>query len=128
MAWHSQTKSLRGKVVKQSYIGSAFSEKNAYKMNELKLLPNQIYHADGSTLLWKLLPDRQRNLSTRAKKLQKESNFSRLLVIGKAKILRDFKNANIPVEYHSTKNAWMTSAFFVEWCHRSFFKQVFVQK
>ncbi|XP_050300134.1 jerky protein homolog-like [Anthonomus grandis grandis] len=47
-----------------------------------------------------------------------------LLVIGKPKNPRSFENVQIPLEYKSTKNSWMTSALFKQWFHESFVKQV----
>ncbi|XP_030755003.1 jerky protein homolog-like [Sitophilus oryzae] len=47
-----------------------------------------------------------------------------LLIIGKAKNPRAFKNKALPVEYVSSGNAWMTSAIFKDWFRNSFCKQV----
>ncbi|GJQ83097.1 hypothetical protein Trydic_g20108 [Trypoxylus dichotomus] len=78
-------------------------------------LPDQIYNADGLALFWKLLSNHTlihiKETSAPGRKSSKEP------VIGKARNSRAFTNGNIPVEYHSTKNAWMTSALFVEWFH-----------
>ena len=97
------------------------------KIKELCLLPCQIYNADESGLFWKMLPDRTlvhaREKSAPGRKISKEkitflvcSNADgrhklNLLVIRKAQRPRCFKNVQIPVEYRSTKKAWMTSAF-----------------
>jgi hypothetical protein len=45
------------------------------------------------------------------------------LVIGKSKHPRAFKNVDLPVDYKSSKNAWMTSDIFREWL-QNFVKQV----
>lgn len=48
-----------------------------------------------------------------------------MMVIGKARNPRAFKNcSSLPVEYYSTKNAWMTSGLFVKWFQESFVLQV----
>ena len=47
-----------------------------------------------------------------------------MLVIGKAKNPRAFKNANIPVEYKSSANALMTTKFFIDWFHQPLVPQV----
>ncbi|XP_031348006.1 jerky protein homolog-like [Photinus pyralis] len=52
------------------------------------------------------------------------SHKLKMLVIGKAKNPRAFKNADIPVEYKSSANAWMTTKIFIEWFHQSFIPQV----
>jgi len=117
-----------------------FLQKFAEKMNELSLLPSQVYNADESALFWKLLPDHTlvhvKETSAPGRKTSKErvtflicangdgSHKLKMMVIGKAKNPRAFKDIYIPVEYHSTKNAWMTSALFVQWFHESFVKQV----
>lgn len=104
------------------------------------LLPQQIYNADESGLFWKLLPDKtlvRRNEATApGRKSSKEritflactngdgTHKLRILVIGKAKNPRAFKNKTLPVEYVSSGNAWMTSAIFKDWFHDSFCKQV----
>ncbi|XP_011195270.2 jerky protein homolog-like [Zeugodacus cucurbitae] len=52
------------------------------------------------------------------------SHKLKLLVIGKAKNPRCFKNFQCPTDYKSSKSAWMTSAVFKEWFHESFVPQV----
>nr|XP_022906094.1 jerky protein homolog-like [Onthophagus taurus] len=148
--WISRFKNRRGirqlKVVgeKLSSDSSAvqpFLRKFTKKMTELNVLPSQIYNADESALFWKLLPDRTLvhagERTAPGRKTSKErvtflactngdgTHKLKMLVIGKAKNPRAFKNcACLPVEYFSTKNAWMTSALFVKWFHDSFVKQV----
>lgn len=117
-----------------------FLEKLAAKIQELNLQPNQIYNADESALFWKLLPDRTlvqvHEKAAPGRKVSKErvtflacangdgEHKLKMMVVGKSKNPRAFKNCTLPVEYHSTKNAWMTSALFVKWFHESFVKQV----
>lgn len=117
-----------------------FLQKLSDKIKELNVMPNQIYNADESALFWKLLPDRTlvhaREKTAPGRKISKErvtflagangdgSHKLKMMVIGKSKNPRAFKNCTIPVEYHSTKNAWMTSALFVKWFRESFVKQV----
>ncbi|XP_053960459.1 jerky protein homolog-like [Anastrepha ludens] len=52
------------------------------------------------------------------------SHKLKLLVIGKAKNLRCFKNFQCPTNYKSSKFAWMASAIFKQWFHESFVPQV----
>ena len=52
------------------------------------------------------------------------SNASGLLVIGKAKNPRAFKNVNLPVVYKNQSRAWMTKAVFTEWFHEQFVSSV----
>jgi hypothetical protein len=94
------------------------------KITELNLSPVQIYNADESALYWKMLPDKTLVLSQEknapGRKTIKErvtfllcanadgSNKLKPLVIGKAQNPRAFKNAQIPVDYKASKNAWMT--------------------
>lgn len=112
----------------------------ANKIKELNLEPTQIYNADESALYWKMLPEktlvRSQEKTAPGRKISKErvtflaccnadgSQKLKLLVIGKAKNPRAFKNVNIPVEYKSSANAWMTTAIFVDWFHHSFICQV----
>lgn len=112
----------------------------ADKIKELNLGPTQIYNADESALYWKMLPEktlvRSQEKTAPGRKINKErvtflaccnadgSQKLKLLVIGKAKNPRAFKNVNIPVEYKSSANAWMTTAIFLDWFHHSFIRQV----
>ncbi|XP_065361959.1 jerky protein homolog-like [Calliphora vicina] len=48
----------------------------------------------------------------------------KLLIIGKAKNPRSFKNFVCPTDYKNSKSAWMTSAIFNYWFHQSFVPQV----
>ncbi|XP_030760813.1 jerky protein homolog-like [Sitophilus oryzae] len=115
---------------------TAFAE----KIKELNLGPTQIYNADESALYWKMLPEktlvRSQEKTAPGRKISKErvtflvccnadgSQKLKLLVVGKAKNPRAFKNVNLPVEYKSSANAWMTTAIFLDWFHFSFIRQV----
>lgn len=104
------------------------------------LIPTQIYNADESGLFWKILPEKtlvhSKEMTAPGRKSSKErltflacangdgSHKLKLLVIGKAKNPRAFKNATLPVEYTNSSNAWMTSQIFKEWFQHSFVKQV----
>ncbi|XP_054725487.1 jerky protein homolog-like [Anastrepha obliqua] len=104
------------------------------------LCHDQLYNADESGLFWKILPEKSYVSSAEKTapgvKTEKQrvtflccANASgnhklKLLVIGKAKNPRIFKNFNCPTEYKSSKSSWMTSAIFYDWFHKSFVLQV----
>lgn len=108
-------------------------------ITSLDLVDSQIYNADESALFWKLLPDKTlvhaKEKSAPGRKMCKErvtflccankSGLHRLdiVVIGKSRNPRSFKRQP-PVEYYSSKNAWMTSNIFLEWFQTSFVRQV----
>lgn len=128
------------KLSSDSDVVKPFLQKLANKIREMHLQPNQIYNADESALFWKLLPDRTmvhaKERTAPGRKMSKEritflscangdgSHKLKMMVIGKSTNPRAFKNCAIPVEYHATKNAWMTSALFVKWFRESFVEQV----
>lgn len=109
-------------------------------IKSLNLQPSQIYNADESALFWKLLPDSTLVSSTEStapgRKTSKErltflascnsdgSHKLKLLVIGKSKNPRAFKNAELPVDYKATAKAWMTSPVFKQWFDQCFVPQV----
>ncbi|XP_039964089.1 jerky protein homolog-like isoform X1 [Bactrocera tryoni] len=113
-----------------------YKEKLRAKMAELELCNDQLYNADESDLFWKLLPEKmyvssmeKRAPGVKSEKLLCCSNATgshklKLLVIGKAKNPRCFKNFQCPTDYKSSKSAWMTSAVFKEWFHASFVHKV----
>ncbi|XP_039968733.1 jerky protein homolog-like [Bactrocera tryoni] len=117
-----------------------YKEKLKAKMAELELCNDQLYNADESGLFWKLLPEKTyvSSMEKRASGVKSEkqritflccsnatgSHKLKLLVIGKAKNSRCFKNFQCPTDYNSSKSAWMTSAVFKEWFHESFVPQV----
>ncbi|XP_036325161.1 jerky protein homolog-like [Rhagoletis pomonella] len=96
--------------------------------------------ADETALFWKKLPDKTLALRTEktapGRKIGKERitllvccNASgehklKLLMIGKAKNPRVFKQVKLPLEYANSKNAWMTEMIFRNWFKNSFVVQV----
>ncbi|XP_053954302.1 jerky protein homolog-like [Anastrepha ludens] len=110
------------------------------KIKEMEICSHQIYNADESGLYWKLLPEKTYvSLSEKqapGRKSEKQrftfmactnatgNHKLKLLVIGKARNPRVFKNFNCPVEYKNSKSALMTSAIFKDWFHNSFVPQV----
>ncbi|XP_053949255.1 jerky protein homolog-like [Anastrepha ludens] len=109
-------------------------------MAELELCNFQLYNVDESELFWRLLPEKtySSSLERRAPGVKSEkqriqflccsnatgSHKFELLVIGKAKNPRCFKNFQCPTDYKSSKSAWMSSAIFKQWFHKSFVPQV----
>lgn len=92
--------------------------------------PNNIFNADETGLYYRALPDHTymlKNDNAKGCKVSKEritilccanmvGDKEKLLVIGKSKNPRCFKGVkNLPVDYHSNANAWMTSLIFKEW-------------
>jgi len=101
-------------------------------INDSDLVPDQIYNADESGLVYKFLQDKalvtHNEVSAPGHKLSKEritimpcTNASGqhklpLMIIGKSKTPRCFKNINLPrMHYRSSKNAWQTRSLFKEW-------------
>ncbi|XP_053964272.1 jerky protein homolog-like, partial [Anastrepha ludens] len=115
-------------------------EKLKAKIVELELCNDQLYNADESGLFWKLLSEKTYESSlekrTPGVKCEKQrmtflccsnangSHKLKLLVIGKAKNPRCFKNFQCPTDYKSSESTWMTSAIFQQWFHESFVPQV----
>lgn len=92
--------------------------------------PNDIFNADETGLYYRALPDHTymfKKDNAKGCKTSKEritilccANMSgdkeKLLVIGKSKNPRCFKSVkNLPVDYYSNTNAWMTSLIFNDW-------------
>jgi hypothetical protein len=118
---------------------SPFLSKFKEKILALGVVPAQIYNCDESALFWKMLPDKtvvdSHEKTAPGRKVAKErvtfllctnsdgSHKIKPLVIGKSKHPRAFKNVDLPVDYKSSKNAWMTSDIFREWL-QNFVKQV----
>lgn len=121
----------------------AFIEMLDNKITELGLVPEQLYNADETGLNWRQLPaetfvsGEEKKVSGR--KLQKErltlmvcANASgthalKLLVVGKSKYPRAFKNVKVeslPVTYKSQSRAWVTKEIFHDWYTNSFVPQV----
>lgn len=121
------------KLSSQPHLVDPFKLKLKEKIEEMGLCKDQLYNADESGLFWKLLPEKT-YVSTLEKsapgaKTEKQrftflccANASgthrlKLLVIGKAKNPRCFKNFACPTEYKSSKSSWMTTSIFMEWFH-----------
>lgn len=110
------------------------------KITEMNLTEAQIYNADESGLYFRLLPDKtyvaaEEKTAPDAKIAKERVSFMlcsnadashkvRMLVIGKSKNPRCFKGFKNPLDYDSSKAAWMTSSIFQNWFHNSFVKQV----
>jgi len=93
--------------------------------------PEDIYNADELGLFFKLMPDKSlvmKDETCHGGKLSKDrltvltcSNWSgtdklKLLVIGKSKSLRCFKNVHtLQCDYKAQNCAWMTGSLFIEW-------------
>lgn len=128
------------KLSSQPRLVEPFKEKLKAIMTEMELSNDQLYNADESGLFWKLLPEKTyvSSLEKRAPGVKTEkqrvtflcgsnatgSHKLKLLVIGKAKNPRSFKNFECPTDYKSSKSAWMTSTIFKDWFHESFVPQV----
>jgi|AKYZ01.1.fsa_nt_gi Tc5 transposase DNA-binding domain./DDE superfamily endonuclease./CENP-B N-terminal DNA-binding domain. len=118
-----------------------YKQKFKKTLEELDLCPDQVYNADESGLFWRLLPNKtfvhKAEASAPGRKMSKDrltfmpcSNASgthklELLVIGKSKNPRAFKNAkHLPVKYKHQNKAWMTRELFSEWFHEEFVPSV----
>lgn len=104
------------------------------------LVPEQIYNADESGLFWRLLPEKtfvhKNEDHAPGRKISKEritfmpcanatgNHKLNLLVIGKSKKPRAFKNFTLPVLYKGQAKAWMNVALFKEWFHDEFIPSV----
>lgn len=105
--------------------------------------PQQVYNADETGLNFKALPNKSLASEQEARapgfKMNKErvtlmacSNAAGnhklpLMMIGKSKNPRAFKNVNIktlPVYYANQKKAWMDGALFKQWFHDQFVPEV----
>lgn len=109
-------------------------------VQQRKLATDQIYNADESALFYKALfgytlahdgEDSAPGFKTAKDRITfmpcaNASGTHKLpiFVIGRSKAPRAFKNVEIPVEYASSKNAWMTREIFQKWFHESFVPNV----
>ncbi|XP_036338616.1 jerky protein homolog-like [Rhagoletis pomonella] len=128
------------KLTNDSTAVQPFIEQLQTKIREKGLTNSQIYNADETALFWKKLPDKTLALRTEktapGRKIGKERitllvccNASgehklKLLMIGKAKNPRVFKQVKLPLEYANSTNAWMTEMIFRNWFKNSFVVQV----
>ncbi|XP_055850447.1 tigger transposable element-derived protein 1-like [Episyrphus balteatus] len=110
------------------------------KIAALQLTTQQIYNVDETALFWKLLPKKTyvsfNEKSAFGGKIPKQrvtlllgSNATGThklvpMIIGKSKNPRCLKNFEMPIEYKSSMNAWMTKYIFKEWFFKSFVVQV----
>lgn len=117
-----------------------FIDKFKQTIEEMDLCPDQVYNADESGLFWRLLPKKtfvhRDEASAPGRKLAKDrltfmpcSNASgthklQMLVVGKSKNPRPFKNVNLPVLYANQTKGWMTKTLFSEWFHSNFVPSV----
>ncbi|XP_053968098.1 jerky protein homolog-like isoform X2 [Anastrepha ludens] len=108
-------------------------------MAELELCNDQLYNADELGLIWRLFPEKTYASSlekrTPGVKFEKQritflccsnatgSHKLKILVIGKAKNPRCFRNFQCLTDYKSSKSAWMTSAISKQWFQESFVPQ-----
>ena len=116
-----------------------FLQKLNKVIEERGLIPEQIYNADETGLLWKCLLQRTlvscREKSAPGFKKAKDrltvlgctnaigTHKLKPVLIGKSAKPRCFKNVNmdvLPVTYKSQRNAWMNSEIFAEWFTKEF--------
>ncbi|XP_071056565.1 jerky protein homolog-like [Onthophagus taurus] len=112
-------------------------------MHDLNLTPVQVYNADESGLLWKVLPNKtyvsRKEREAPGRKVSKDrvtimpcantngTHKLKLLLIGKARSPRAFKNVDLPLVYKSQNKAWVTKEVFrstKEWFHNDFGPEV----
>ena len=103
-------------------------------------LPEQIYNCDETGLVYKGLHKKTNATVFEKTAVGRKSMKKRvtimpcvnatgthkldLMLIGKSKNPRCFKNGNLPLYYKSSKNAWQTSALFKEWYNDLFIPEV----
>lgn len=117
-----------------------FKERFFQHLKTHSLNAHQIYNADETALFYKMLYGytlvHPKEVSAPGYKTAKDrvtfmpcANTSGahklpLLMIGKSKNPRAFKNKEIPVQYASSSNAWMTREIFKKWFHDTFVPEV----
>lgn len=121
--------------------GRTFIEKFIKDALEKGYSRDDVYNADETGVNWRALPRKslasRREQSAPGFKVSKEritamvcANASgehkiKLLVIGKSKNPRSFKNVHtLPVSYTSQNSAWMSSVIFLEWYKNEFIPSV----
>ncbi|XP_071497487.1 tigger transposable element-derived protein 4-like [Diadema antillarum] len=129
-----------GKILKAGEAGGVDDEVvQSWKEGKLSDILHRyeakdIYNCDETGLFWKMLPEKSLGFvgtSYHGSKQQKNritvlvcanmdgSDKIPLLVIGKSKRPRAFKNVNhLPVAYEANKRAWMTGALFETWLRK----------
>lgn len=127
------------KLSADSTVVADYRKKLEQIIKERKLVKEQVFNCDETGLNWKALP--QKTLASLSEKsapgfkIQKDritvmvcANASGayrlpLVVIGKSKKPRSFKNLNLnvlPVRYYAQKSAWMSQDIFEDWFHKVF--------
>lgn len=113
------------------------------KINEMGLTPDQVYNADETGLNWRQLPTStyvtSEEASAPGRKMRKErltlmpctnasgSHKLKLMVVGKAKKPRPFKNLKVedlPVVYKAQSRAWVSREVFKDWYSNNFVPSV----
>lgn len=128
------------KLSSQPELVDPFKETLTSIIERLDLTTEQIYNADETSLYWKLLPSKtyvsQTEKTAPGRKTSKQritflactnatgNHKLKPLVIGKSKNPRAFRNFNLPVNYRSSKTAWMTMQIFRDWFHNMFIPEV----
>lgn len=128
------------KLSANTTAAESFSHNVQKYIKENKFDMDFIYNADETGFNWKALPSKslvsQREAAAPGYKLSKDrvtvmvcvnatgTHKIPLLLIGKSKNPRCFKNVKIPLTYKSQKNAWMNADLFVEWFQHTFVPEV----
>lgn len=110
------------------------------KVKDLDLCPSQVYNADESGLFWRVIPSKTfvsyDEKSVPGRKVSKErvtilpcanaagTHTLKMVVVGKSKKPRAFKNIDLPVHYYGQKSAWMTKELFKKWFDECFVPEV----
>lgn len=110
------------------------------KVKELGLLCDQIYSADESCLFWRMLPNKIFISSKEASAPDRKESKDRitfmpcsnatgthkldLLLIGKTKSPRAFKNICLPVWYKNHFKSSVTREILTEWFHKEFVPEI----
>lgn len=99
------------------------------KINELGLVPEQIYNADETGLNWRQLPTKsfvtEDEKKVSGRKLQKERIT--LMVCANASETHKLKNVkaeSLPVTYMCQSRAWVTKEVFHDWYFKRFVPRV----
>lgn len=120
--------------------GNSFKDDFKKKLNENNYDLDFVYNADETGLNWKSLPSKslasRRENSAPGYKTSKErvtilvcanatgTHKIPLLLIGKSKNPRCFKNIRVPLIYKNQKSAWMNSEIFIDWYDNTFIPEV----
>jgi hypothetical protein len=133
---------IQGEKLSSDHVAAqTFKQKFIDMVTENQYTRDDIYNADETGVLWRSLPRKslasRREMSAPGFKVSKErvtalvcanasgSHALKLLVIGKSKSPRCFKNVKtLPVIYNSQKNSWMTAYIFENWYKNEFIPSV----